>query len=1064
MTEKDLTKFVANALSNESTENLEKNLAHDCVYRSEYARIEVKGAWNIISRMNYVSNSTKKEEYTCTIVDKADILKDKDSTPLCRIEGTHCCKDVIVMYHLDKNKPAAVVSVHVDNTTGKIKYIYLCRNSDIYRVDFSLIPGKEEDFKEITDISATLRDLPSTVKPYTPDDRFRDEAKSYYRAQALSEDDGKEERTCFIWIKADECIKQWFKEQGYDLYESEIFDDSIGYHCIKDDTVFSIYMFAYGLLKTSQLDGDYCSKFNDYPFSKGTTILIVYLNVKKEKVEDKWLYRAGCYYDTQISPILWRLTSLRGRWILEYYPGKKMFDLLHKLMYAFNNDSLDVYDLIVDNKTSFRSPSTPGVYFDSGFYNSLQKLHEEHGDLKLGYIRFNDVVYSKAPYLKNYGYMRFTADNSHDKIASLELITFDNKDNPYREFVDSVDTEEDYTLQSIPQIVSAEALPTNYFERFSLKVVFDNGETKKYVLPVRNTKDEVIKYDRHVFTDKIWQRMVLSESKEPEYSGYEKRGACVSFINGYSISRPLLYWEGEDYSEPEMCNDLFYCCSSFRLTRIWQWKVKSLYEDSEKERVIKVLERGDAFNGNSVSTFVNKEGKRLTTIDFDYIDGFSQDGFALVGKKGFGLGYVDSSFNFITPIMFDSAEEFINNHAVARKGKKWFLIGSNGRKTELRPSGKTYQEVGNFSEGMVRVSTLKLRCLDLAYHSDYEDIAGIWGYVNEKGEEVIKPQYIYANDFENSMAFVCKGEWKIDEKYNNSCATGRYWTDTALWGAINEKGEEVIPLIFDEIERFNGSDSVFRAHYGGWEDGRWGVIDTRGAWVVEPAFNYIGWDFFNGCFSFSYEDDYDDTLEGIYDSNEKRILFEPQFLNVDFLDNGLFLVEVFDDKLERSIEKIIDRNGRELFPSEYSQLYEEEGGNYFVASKGEGNTRVSGLIDKEGKEIIPCKYHTEIRGIQLDKKIIFTKENGKTGIVDFSGNAIIEPRYCDIYSIKNPLIVVSNDVGKNKRLYGLIDHSGNEILPCEFDNIKWYSEGYLSISKDGCCSMLRYEENPNEDE
>ena len=46
--------------------------------------------------------------------------------------------------------------------------------------------------------------------------------------------------------------------------------------------------------------------------------------------------------------------------------------------------------------------------------------------------------------------------------------------------------------------------------------------------------------------------------------------------------------------------------------------------------------------------------------------------------------------------------------------------------------------------------------MNFAYKSEYYAVAGIRGYINEKGEEVIFPQYLYTNDFESDFAIVCK--------------------------------------------------------------------------------------------------------------------------------------------------------------------------------------------------------------------------------------------------------------------------------------------------------------------
>lgn len=142
-----------------------------------------------------------------------------------------------------------------------------------------------------------------------------------------------------------------------------------------------------------------------------------------------------------------------------------------------------------------------------------------------------------------------------------------------------------------------------------------------------------------------------------------------------------------------------------------------------------------------------------------------------------------------------------------------------------------------------------------------------------------------------------------------------------MWGAIDKEGNEVIPFIFDEIKHFWDTEDVFIAHYGGWDNGHWGVIDNRGNWLAEPIFEDIDCEYKNGLFAFYKEDRWDDDVPlGIYDTKQKKVIFEPQFLDVSFIDDDWIKVEVFDDELGRNVEKIIDINGKERFHSIYSSI------------------------------------------------------------------------------------------------------------------------------------------------
>lgn len=357
------------------------------------------------------------------------------------------------------------------------------------------------------------------------------------------------------------------------------------------------------------------------------------------------------------------------------------------------------------------------------------------------------------------------------------------------------------------------------------------------------------------------------------------------------------------------------------------------------------------------------------------------------------------------------------------------VIDKNGNELNLGKKIKQdkYQEVGNYFEGMCRVSTLKLRARDLAYHSDYDYIAGIWGFVNEVGEEVIPPQYIYAEDFEDGIAPVAKGKWTIDPKWGNSC----YWTEEEFWGAIDKDGNEVIPFIFDEIKHFFNRSDLFMAHYGGWENGLWGVIDKKGTWLAEPIFADLDYESWNDLIIFYAEyteDTGDNPLVGIYDLTNKKILFEPQFLDVSFCSNGDMKVEVFDQALGRIIKKIIDRSGKERFESTYSSIYTYEDEELYAVVISNKNGSKHGLIDKDGNVILPCIYEIPRWGIIHEQRRICFVENGKQGLLDYDGNIIVPAIYHEVHGHIEPFLTVR--VGdKNNYKEGLITPSGKTVLP-----------------------------------
>ena len=70
-------------------------------------------------------------------------------------------------------------------------------------------------------------------------------------------------------------------------------------------------------------------------------------------------------------------------------------------------------------------------------------------------------------------------------------------------------------------------------------------------------------------------------------------------------------------------------------------------------------------------------------------------------------------------------------------------------------------------------------------------------------------------------------------------------------------------------------------------------------------------------------------------------------------------------------------------------------------------------IDKNGNEVVPCKYETRYDGFLINQKRIIYIENGKCGVKNFDDEDIIPPLYTLINDItdRSNLIIAENDSG-----------------------------------------------------
>lgn len=1028
-------------------------MAADCDYTSQYASKSFFGASEILSNMASVHKRIDEScAYTYKIIELESVLANGLTlADLDKQAGMHPCQFGLLLYQYGSDSPVAVVGCMVD-LCEKFRSIWLSRDTAKFNVTF---------YEELGPDSAD--DLPATVAPLTTHDRKINKMRNSFTGQkwdkTVDTADG-----IYIWRKADEYAKQWLPEQGYSVLESQIFDDCIGYRCNRKDYIYTIFMYAYGQKKTSQLDGEFCSKLAKEPFAENSIILILYLNVDRCRAGSEIKYRVRNYYksDTQ-SPEFWHLKEVNGSYLFEYYPRKEMIDQIWQFMYAFNREDTDIYDCIItDDSPSIEGcPKHSGVFMNSAFYGTLQMMHREYGDMKLGYVRYNDAVYSAVPYIEGLGFFGWCSSPVTNRMDSMVCHPFDGGKRKVAEFIKTEQREPNDLFAHIPKLISAIPLAPVPTERFAVKLFFDNGECKKYVLPIpaESEHEAVLSYRDHVFTDSIWASVSVIPQHESRYKGYPECGPAIVFKNEYLIAGTRCYMESALYSEPELTDEVVYADEKHQIRKIWKWNVTALHEDRETG-LLKALISGMSYNWCGKSVFASIDGKRLTSLTFDTIDSFHEN-LARVGIDGHGYGFIDKDMKFVVPMKYNQADAFSAGKAKVQLGDKWLCVDQNGHELEIcsRIWQDDYQEVGDYSEGMCRVSTLKLRFMDLAYHSDYSQIAGTWGFVNESGEEVIPPQYIYAYDFENGIAIVAKGKWTIDPKWDNQYKQGRYWTEEERWGAIDKDGNEVIPFIFDEIEFFSDRSDMFMVHYGGWKDGKWGVVDCKGNWLAEPTFKGLSYETWNDRILFYAADPDaadDDPLMGIYDLAQKKVIFEPQFLDVSFCSNGDMKVEVFDQELGRKIEKIIDPSGKERFKSIYSSIYTWHDPYEVVIRDKDGDRH--GLVDKEGHEILPCIYDVPWDGFYHEQRRMCFVENGKQGMKDYDGNIIIPAIYHEIRGHKDPYFTIR--VGdKDNFKEGLITCDGKTVIEAKYNCIEWFSnhKHFCCCSKE-CCEMYVIED------
>ena len=159
------------------------------------------------------------------------------------------------------------------------------------------------------------------------------------------------------------------------------------------------------------------------------------------------------------------------------------------------------------------------------------------------------------------------------------------------------------------------------------------------------------------------------------------------------------------------------------------------------------------------------------------------------GKTGFR----DLANKIVIEPQFDNAEMFSEGYSSVQVGNKCGLIDETGK--FVLPL-QSFEFLGSVHNG-------------LANFRRNDKI----GFINAKGQEVIKPQFDWVDDFSEGLCVVRNDNGKI--------GAGKY-------GYIDTTGKVVIDFKFQYANNFENGRAKFELN------NLWGAIDKRGE-IIEPA-------------------------------------------------------------------------------------------------------------------------------------------------------------------------------------------------------------------------------------
>lgn len=255
----------------------------------------------------------------------------------------------------------------------------------------------------------------------------------------------------------------------------------------------------------------------------------------------------------------------------------------------------------------------------------------------------------------------------------------------------------------------------------------------------------------------------------------------------------------------------------------------------------------------------------------------------------------------------------------------------------------------------------------------------LYGYVNVKGEWIIKPKYNNAYNFtDKNIAIV--------EKNNK-------------YGLIDNTGQYIIYPKFDSISNFKENRAVFNL------DNFMGVIDEKGKVINENKYQFIS-DYNEGRAIVGISSEGGFYSYGYIDLNGNEII-KPKYQSASQFNEDFSIVKIKDNEYA-----LINLNGEIESTYKYNTVFGYGNGLMVFSKDLQGPY---GYVDKKGNVVIQPIYEVA-EGFKDNVAIVSEGNdfNGPYGLIDLKGEYILKPIYDDIKMLGEEMIALGKSIGEDK--------------------------------------------------
>jgi len=441
-------------------------------------------------------------------------------------------------------------------------------------------------------------------------------------------------------------------------------------------------------------------------------------------------------------------------------------------------------------------------------------------------------------------------------------------------------------------------------------------------------------------------------------------------------------------------------------------------------------------------TIVSPDGKYLTDGNFRKIIKKNADVFELLSFPF--IKVVDNKHSILFSTQYDELNFANENLYIFKKDEREGLLNEKGNVV----LENKFNVIQNFKNGLSIVKS----------NNKY-------GVINQKLQQLLPTTYekIEIDSLNGIIKALTNKTWVVFNRLGKPINNIKYEDvkvqpyammfvkQDKLWFLLNSDGKVVGPNWFNKVSDITNFHAVVNYKNG------YGLIDTKGNWVIEPVFDSLK------IISTHLVVAYSKGINNIINIFNKNIQFAVE--KFELIHSNYLIITIGGKK------GLINYRGKEIVQPGYDFISDFSKDSIITILKD----KKYGLIDLKGNFILKTIATCDEMGIMQEERVpikiknkygFFDKEGGlrianryesvlpfsnglaafllkgKWGFINKAEEIIIQPQYDKIENFKNEIAIVQ----KNNK-WGILNKNGLEILKPQFDNIYPLPNGkYISES------------------